>query len=159
MDNTLAESTIKKHQNKTTQKLIKKTNMPYKKCISKIIAIDKWINPNKNPDPLSKRFPSSWIQYNYSGISCLYQKQEHISGPRLDVDLVIKLNNETLKVTLNIYDEIMELTGYLKMSYKLSESIRQNEGKEIEIILFENGDIGIDVRTLLSFNYGYKGKV
>ena len=151
------ESIMKKYENQEILTFLSKTTVPYTKLPCKIISIDKWIVKRKTIDPIDKIFKSRYTLYNYSGSNCLYQKCEHIFGPRLDINIEIG-DKEKKFITLNIYDEIMEITGYSKMSFKLSESFQQNEGRETEIYLFENGDISFNVRSLMSLSYGYRGK-
>lgn len=99
-----------------------------------------------------------WLNciHRFSGTRCVYQRNVKPASSSVFVQISIKAEPYGERVIkLDVYEEIMRIIHYQRMSPKLIKSLKSNEGMSVEIYICDNQDILFDVTQLMSLSYGY----
>ena len=104
------------------------------------------------------RFHKDWLNYihRFSGTRCVYQRNAKATSSSVFVQVYIEAEPYGERILkLDVYEEIMQIIYYQRMSPKLIKSLKRNVGTSVDVYICENQEILFDVTQLLSLNYGY----
>lgn len=126
----------------------------YKKYTVRIKQVEKWILSSK----LCNYGNDSIYLFHYSGTEGFYSRPRDGRGPRLDIGLEFEnksIFQDCSYIGVNIYNEAMSILKYKRMSPKFVSSIERNINKTMDVYVADNQHIYVNIKQLMSLNYGY----
>lgn len=99
-----------------------------------------------------------WLNYvhRYSGKRCIYQRNVRTNSSSVFVEISIEAEPYGKRaIKLDVYEEIMKIIHYQRMSPKLIKSLERNAGTGVDVYICEDQEILFDISQLMSLNYGY----